>query len=260
MRRLILIAALLALTAAGAMTASGAGGEIEKATYTVELDNAFGLVQGADLKVAGVRAGKITDMRLNRETNRALVDFEITKTGFGSLRQDVTCETRPQSLIGEYFIDCDPGTDAAEWPREKVIPVDRTATTVAPDLVNNIMRRPYKERLRIILNELGAGVGGRAEDLNATIRRASPALRETDKVLRILARQNTVLQDLITDADVVIKDMSDNRNDIARWAKETRQTASASAERREDIRGSLQRLPTLLRVLRPTITELRRVA
>ncbi len=45
------------------------------------------------------------------------------------------------------------------------------------------MRRPYRERLRIILDELGAGVGGRADDINETIRRASPALRETDKVL-----------------------------------------------------------------------------
>jgi ABC-type transporter Mla subunit MlaD len=260
MKRLILIAALLALTAAGAFTASGAGGETEAVSYTVELDNAFGLVEGADLKIAGVRAGKITDMRLNRETNRALVDFEVTKTGFGSLRSDVTCETRPQSLIGEYFIDCDPGTDAQECDRERIIPVERTATTVAPDLVNNIMRRPYKERLRIILNELGAGVGGRAEDLNETIRRGSPALRETEKVLRILGDQNKVLQDLVADADVVIGDLAGNRNDIARWAKETRETAEASAERREDIRASLQRLPTFLRELRETMPALGRVA
>ena len=30
------------------------------------------------------------------------------------------------------------------------------------------MRRPYRERLRIILDELGAGVGGRASDIQAT--------------------------------------------------------------------------------------------
>ena len=260
MRRVLLIFLVLAATGAAALTSAGAGGENETPVYTLEVDNAFGLVVGADLKIAGVRAGKIKKMRLDKRTKRALIDFDIAKTGFGSLRTDVTCETRPQSLIGEYFIDCDPGTDQAEWPRDKVIPVERTATTVAPDLVNNIMRRPYKERLRIILNELGAGVGGRAEDLNETIRRASPALRETDRVLKLLARQNQILKNLVADADVVIGDMSGNRNDIARWAKETRQTATASAERREDIRASLQRLPIFLRELRPTMTELGRVA
>ena len=76
----------------------------------VELDNAFGLIQGGDLKVAGVRAGQITDIRLDKRTKLALVGFRIDKNGFGSLRGDVHCESRPQSLIGEYFLDCLPGT------------------------------------------------------------------------------------------------------------------------------------------------------
>ena len=56
------------------------------------------------------------------------------------------------------------------------------------------MRRPYRERLRIILDELGAGVGGRSDDLNETIRRASPALRETDRCSSSSARQNQMLK------------------------------------------------------------------
>ena len=97
------------------------------------------------------------------------------------------------------------------------------------------MRRPYRERLRIILNELGAGVGGRAEDVNATVRRASPALRETDKVLKILARQNQVLKDLTTNADTVIGDLADNRRNVGRFVKETEDAATTSAERRVEL-------------------------
>src|SRR5919112_6567218 len=100
----------------GAITAivvfgTGAGDEDSGAkAYTVELDNAFGIVDGADVKIGGVRAGKVSKLRLDREDMRALVDFEITETGFDDIRKDVRCETRPQSLIGEYFIDCRPGT------------------------------------------------------------------------------------------------------------------------------------------------------
>ena len=118
------------------------------------------------------------------------------------------------------------------------------------------MRRPYRERLRIILNELGAGVGGRAEDLNETIRRASPALRETDKVLDVLGRQNQVLKNLTSNADVVIGDLADNKKDVGRFVKETEDVATTSAERRRDIAAGLQRLPTFLRELRPTMAEL----
>ena len=118
------------------------------------------------------------------------------------------------------------------------------------------MRRPYRERLRIILDELGAGVGGRADDLNETIRRASPALRETDQVLDVLGRQNQVLQDLTSNADTVIGDLADNQEDVGRFVKEAEDVATTSAERRRDIAAGLQRLPTFLRELRPTMAEL----
>ena len=85
-----------------------------RASTGSQFDNAFGLIQGGDLKVAGVRAGKITDIKLDKRTKHALIGFKIDKNGFGSLRSDAFCESRPQSLIGEYFVDCQPGTAKQE--------------------------------------------------------------------------------------------------------------------------------------------------
>ena len=59
------------------------------------------------------------------------------------------------------------------------------------------MRRPYRERFRLIISELGAGLAGRPEDLNEVIRRAHPALRETTETLAVLRRQNTMIRDFI---------------------------------------------------------------
>jgi virulence factor Mce-like protein len=255
MRRVLLV--MLALAGAGAYALTSTGAKEESgSSFTVEFDNAFGLVKGGDVKVAGVRAGTISKLRLDKQSKRALVDFELTKQGFGSLRRDTTCESRPQSLIGEYFIDCTPGKSPAKLEAGATIPVEQTTSTIPADLLANVMRRPYRERLRIILDELGAGVGGRAEDLNATIRRASPALRETDKVLDILARQNQVLKDLTTNADTVIGDLAGNRKNVGRFVKEAEDVATTSAERRQDIAEGLERLPTFLRELRPTMAEL----
>jgi virulence factor Mce-like protein len=254
-KRVLLVTLVLAAAAAYVLTTSGAKEE-KGDEFSVEFDNAFGLVKGGDVKVAGVRAGKITKLRLDRKNMKALVDFKLTKQGFGSLREDVYCESRPQSLIGEYFIDCIPGKSPKTLEPGATIPVEHTASTIPADLLNNIMRRPYRERLRIILNELGAGVGGRADDLNATIRRASPGLRETDKVLKILARQSEVLKALTTNADTVIGDLASNHRNVGRFVKEAEDAATTSAERRRDIAAGLQRLPTFLRELRPTMAEL----
>jgi phospholipid/cholesterol/gamma-HCH transport system substrate-binding protein len=257
MRRLLVLVLVIGAGAAAVVASASAGSDDpQKPSYTIELDNAFGLVNGADVKVAGVRAGKVVDMRVDRHSKRALVDIAIDKTGFGSLRTDAFCETRPQSLIGEYYVDCRPGTSEQRLKPGATLPVEQTASTIPLDLINNVMRRPYRDRLRILLDELGAGVGGRAEDIQATVKRAVPALRETDQVLAILADQNKVLANLTHDADAVIGDLAKNRTNVGRFVTETRQTASASAERRRQIAESLQRLPTFLRELEPTMAKL----
>src|SRR5690242_6061194 len=258
MRRLLVIALVLAAGAGAFVVANAAAGspDPDRPAYTVELDNAFGIVNGADVKVAGVRAGHVTGMRVDKRTKHALVDIAIDKTGFGSLRTDAFCETKPQSLIGEYYVDCRPGTSANRLQPGATLPVEQTASTIPFDLINDVMRRPYRERLQIILNELGAGVGGRADDIQATVARAVPALRETDQVLAILADQNKTLANLTHDADTVIGDLAANRKNVGRFVTETRQTAQASAERRAQIAASLQRLPEFLRELEPTMAKL----
>jgi len=173
---------------AGAFLSVGAGSDdLDARTYWVEVDNAFGLIEGADVKVAGVRAGTIEEMELDQEQLIARVRIRITERGFGDLRTDAFCETKPQSLLGEYFVDCRPGT--ADEPLEpgSTLPIEQTASTIPADLIADIMRRPYRQRFSILISELGIAFAGRGEDLNETIRRLAPSLREVDRVLAVLA-------------------------------------------------------------------------
>ncbi len=262
MRRLLSVAGAVALVAIGLAVAGGAagGGESDGRRYTVELDNAFGLVEGGDVRVAGANAGRVLSLDLDRRTQKALVEVEITEEGFGSLRSDVFCESRPQSPIGEYFLDCLPGTSKREVEPGGRIPVEQTASTIPPDLIQNIMRRPYRERFRLILNEFGAGLAGRPEDLNAAIRRGVPALRQSARLLEVLARHRTVLRDLVTDADTVLARLSANRRNVGRFVVEAHDTSSASAERSTDIRTNFRKLPDFLEQLTPTMAALGEVA
>ena len=260
MKRALIALLVAAALGVGWVVLSGVRSNPDDGKYWAQFDNAFGLIQGGDLKVAGVRAGQITDIKLARPSNRALVAFRIDRKGFGSLRTDVFCESRPQSLIGEYFVDCRPGTAKTVLKPGSVIPVSHTASTVAPDLVNDILRRPYRERLSLIIGSLGAGVAGNSENLNAAIRRASPALRETDRVLGTLAQQNRILADLTANADRVVGDLAANRKDVGRFVTKARDTAQASAERRADIAAGLEQLPGFLEQLQPTMQSLGRVA
>jgi virulence factor Mce-like protein len=262
MRRLLAIAvAVAASAAAGVLAAAGAEGAGEAREYKVVFDNAFGLVQGGDFRVGGVKAGQTTAFEATADRPpKARVTVELKEPGFGDFRRDATCAIKPQSLIGEYYVDCQPGNSPTRLPNGGTVPVEQTESTIPADLINNIMRRPYRERLRLIVSELGTGLAGRPGDLRDVLRRAHPGLRETDRVLRILAGQNDVIERFLSDADRVVQELERNRRDVARWVVETGETAAITATRREELRRTFQRLPGFLGELKPTMARLEALA
>src|SRR5690349_2837237 len=148
MRRLALGLAVLIAAATVAIVGAGAGQASDATgTYKIQLDDAFGLVNGADFKVAGVRAGTITSITLNQNTLRASVTVNVTQGGFGAFHADAFCQSRPQSLIGEYFIDCQPGHRGPVLKPGSTIPVTHTQSTIPADLLLNVLRLPYRQRM-----------------------------------------------------------------------------------------------------------------
>ena len=88
------------------------------------------------------------------------------------------------------------------------------------------------------------------------IRRANPALREVDKVLRLLARQNDQLEKLAVDSDTIMQPLARERAHVSSAIENISAVAEATAERRADLQADIQRLPEFLRELRPTMTRL----
>src|SRR5919201_2954621 len=155
MRRLLTLA-LIGGVVALAFVLSGSSQDNKTRTYKVVLDNAFGLVEGGDFRVGGVRAGKTTSFDVQKPKGhapKAVVTAKIDQPGFADFRADASCDVKPQSLIGEYYLDCQPGSSQAKL-KNGVVPVEHTTSTIPQDLINDILRRPYRERLRLIITEL----------------------------------------------------------------------------------------------------------
>ncbi|HEX6022339.1 MAG TPA: MlaD family protein, partial [Solirubrobacter sp.] len=233
-------------------------------------DNAGFVIPGEDVKIAGVKVGQVESLDVTEDFKAAIV-LDITEPGYQDFRQDASCIVRPQNLIGERFVECKPTqvhSANAEPPPEleviedgpgegqRLLPVENTMQTVDIDLIGNTMRAPERERLSLILNELGTGLAGRGSDLNEVIRRANPALRETDKVLEILARQNSVLEQLAVNSDAVLQPLARDRQRVASAIRNSSDVARATAERRQDLAADIQTLPRFLDELEPTMERL----
>ena len=252
------LSALLVLAAATAgVVLTGASDDASGKKYWVEFDNAFGLVEGGDLKIGGVRAGTVNKFKLtDSDPYKVAVEVEVSEPGFDSLRTDSECRVRNQSLIGEYYVDCKIGTAREQLPAGGTVPVERTSSSIPPDLIANVMRRPYRERFRLILSELGVGLAGRPEELNEVIRRAHPALREVTETLAILDRQKETIRDFIADADTVSAAVEPKKRQLSRWAQEAMETAEIQASRADRLQAQWNKLPTFLGELRPTLAQL----
>jgi phospholipid/cholesterol/gamma-HCH transport system substrate-binding protein len=277
---LLLAAMLIALPAIGSNGSSG--------NYEVRgiFDNGSFVVSGEEVRVAGATVGTVKSVDVSNDTEiasmeggphavpgKAVVVMQIADSGFKDFRTDASCLIRPQSLIGEKYIDCTPtqprapGTpppptlgeipDGQTGAGQHLLPLENNGKTVDLDLIQNINRLPFRDRFRLILNDLGAGLAGRGQDLGEVIDRANPALRQTDRVLAILAQQNRQLASLASNGDAVLKPLAENRTHITGFLHNAAISGEATAERSADLEAGLRKFPATLRQVRLTMAKLK---
>lgn len=261
----VLVAAAVLGTVATRPSRGDGGPYLVRAIF----DNAAFVVPGEDVRIAGAPIGSVKSLDVTK-ANRAAVTIEIDNAAFTPFYLNASCSIRPQSLIAERYVDCTPGSSAGSRPLPRVnfgtgkgsylLPVTRTHSPVDSDIVQNISQEPLRQRLTIIISELGTGLAARGTDLNAVIHRANPALGYTDQVLKILARQNRVLAQLATDGDTVLRPLARVRRSLKDFIVQANTTAVASAARATDIARSFQLLPGFLQQLRPLMVDLGQLA
>jgi ABC-type transporter Mla subunit MlaD len=278
----------LGVVAAVAVLILVLGGSREEDGYKVRavFDNGAFLVEGEEVRVAGATVGTIEsvgvtmrgepasyeDGRWQEAPGKAVLVLDIAKEGFQDFRQDATCHIRPQSLIGEKFVDCRPtrprapGSEPAPPLREledgpgegqHLLPLEQNSTSVDPDLINNIQRLPYAQRFRLILNELGVTLAGRGEDLEEAVKRANPVLRDVDTLIGILRDQRDELAQLATDSEEILVPFARERAAVAGFISNAGAAGQASSERGAELEESLSKLPRFLREFRATMRSLK---
>ena len=165
MRRLAAIVLAAARRRRGAAVAVGAGGDDAGDAYRVDaiFDNAGFLIPGQDVKIAGAQVGEVVDVALTRGPQGAHRRWRSTGA-FAPVRDDADCTIQPQSLIGEKFVQCTPGTPRGRpltRRRRDASSASRAPTRRStPTSCFAALRAPAPERLRIVVAELGGGVAG----------------------------------------------------------------------------------------------------
>jgi phospholipid/cholesterol/gamma-HCH transport system substrate-binding protein len=279
---LLVVAIVLVVVFVGSGADSG-GGYVVRGIF----DNGSFMVKGEQVRIAGAVVGEVESVGVTMPgevdsyenghpeaiPGKAVIAMKIEKAGFQDFRQDANCIIRPQSLIGEKYVDCrptlprPPGTSPPPPLRviksgqpgagQRLLPLENNSTSVDPDLINDIHTLPYAQRFRLIFNELGATFAGRGSDVKAAVERANPVLREADRVIEILNNQRDQLAQLASDSNEVLTPLTAQKAHVAGFLANAGIAGQATGERGAELEASLQKFPQFLREFRETMTSLK---
>lgn len=281
-----MIGGLVAVVIAAIVLISSGGGEGSGYVVRAIFDSGGFMVKGEQVRVAGANVGKIDSVGVTMPgevdsyqggkekavPGKAVIVMDITDPGFQDFRSDATCLIRPQSLIGEKFVDCRPTLPRAPGSKpppslkqipsgqpgagQYLLPLENNSTSVDPDLINDINKLPYAQRFRLIFNELGAGLAGRGADIEAAVKRANPALRDVVRLIGILNDQRDQLTQLAADSQQILGPLSRERAQVAGFFTNSGIAAQATTEKGQALEESLQKFPAFLREFRTTLRSL----
>lgn len=246
-------------------------------TYSVTgvFADAAGIRAGDDVRVAGVKAGRVTAVVPNREAGNVIVKFEVDDAV--DLGPETSAEIALQTLLGTKYLRLD-GRVArpflAEAPAdERVIPLERTKTPFDVFELTKVGTRTIEAtdtaKLNELITQLAEVTGGKREEIRQLldgVSQLSSALHERDNELRSLLDRADVLSATLADKDetlVALIDQSKGVLDLVeRRQRDIGRGIDAGALTVEQISGIVAghktQLDVLLETLHPTIDILDR--
>lgn len=260
---MITFALLIGAAALAGASLAGADGEGGTVRVDAIFDSSGFLVTDEEVRIAGAPVGTITGLELT-DDYKARVTMEID-AAFAPFRADADCTIQPQSLIGDRFVQCTPGTAGAPELAERdgyppTVPVENTHTPVDLDLVLSTFDEPTRARLGIIFSSLGAGAAGRSDELEEIIRRSNPALGETKKLLEIVSSERQRIGSLVDESDRILAELAGRNERIGDFVDASAEATAATAAERTGLEATIRNLPPLLRELEPSLDRVREIA
>ncbi len=207
-------------------------------TYSAEFSEAAGLFAGNDVRIAGVKVGRVTELKLRGD--RVLVSFKAKDVWLG----DATgAAIRLKTVLGQKYLALDPEGEGTLDPGQ---PIPRSRTSVPYDILaafgelSSTVDKIDTARLAKSFDTLSATLANTPQSVRAALTglsRLSDSLASRDQQLgTLLANTRTVsqtlvdrdaaVQRLLADGNRLLSEVSDREQAITALLDGSRQLAT----------------------------------
>lgn len=223
------------------------GGQIKGVTtdgYFVgaSVPDADNLVYDSDVMMAGVRVGKVRDLKLKdgRATFQMQLEDEVAP-----LHEGATVRVRAKTLVEETYLEIVDG-DGEKIDDGETLPASAARKSVQLGDVLKDLDPKTREALSGTLQALGKSTVGRRNDISGVMTALGDLGREGHDAVDALAAQSEDLEVLATQSAKVLSALDTRRGRIAQLVRDARDLTAATAGGRKDVETTLRRLPGLL--------------
>lgn len=174
-------------------------------TYYVELADASGLRVGSEVQVAGIRVGRVNDLRIGPE--RVIAEFDVKGVELG---EQTRASVEVKSLLGDKFLHITP-EGGGEMDAGDTIPLARTDVTF--DIVETLgqlteqTEQTNTENLTAALNTL-------AETLDAAAPEIQSSFEGLSRLSTTIASRDAEIEELLDRSLGVTQLFSERRGDL----------------------------------------------
>ena len=230
-------------------------------TYSAEFSEAAGLRSGNEVRVAGVKVGKVTGVRLDH--GKVRVEFRVKDTWVGNAS---TAAIAIKTVLGDKYVAVDPLGTGPQRPKTP-IPVTRTMSPYD-------VTEAFNDLSTSLVNLDSARLGQSLQTLSTTFSGTPPAVRKAldgvTGLAKVISSRDTELKRLLAGANKFSGTMADQSSQIETLLKDGNLLLGELRRRREAVHGLLvgtQQLSTQLsglvddnqRQLAPALRSLERV-
>jgi phospholipid/cholesterol/gamma-HCH transport system substrate-binding protein len=252
---LVFVAATLLAT--GTLAATIANIQFgDKATYTAVFNDVTGLANGQEVRIAGVRVGEVTGIKVARDRVHADVELKVLKTSV--LTQGTKATIKYRNLVGERYVALTQEAGGALPLKDgATIGLDHTQSALDLTVLFNGFKPLFAALSPKDVNELSGniisvlqGEGGNINSLLAKTASLTSTLADRDEVIgRTISNLNTVLG-TVDEHDAALKELIDQLQRFVSGLAADRETIGASLT---NINSLTAQTADLLEVTRPSI-------
>lgn len=219
-------------------------------TYRAAFTDVVGLKQGSDVRIAGVRVGRVNSLELTGD--HATVTFEVTNDQ--TLPADVTAHVRYADLLGARYIALLPGHSDRELPEDALIPLARTQPAVDLTALFNGFQPVFDTLQPQEINTLARHLIAVFQGQGATI---DSLLSHVVALTTSVADQDQLIGEVLANLNEVTDFALRNESDFTRLVDSLAALTKRMASSREQIGTVLDASSNLARGLSGLVTDLR---